>query len=81
MCRDLTGRFDEAAAMATDARAAGRERHDRVVQIWGLLVLIESRLRVNPGDPAIASWLEEADQLVDNAARIAATACGRNRDP
>lgn len=70
MCRDLTGRFDEAAAMATDARAADRDRHDPVVQIWGLLVLIESRLRVNPGDPTIASWLKEAERLVDNVARI-----------
>jgi predicted ATPase/DNA-binding SARP family transcriptional activator len=70
MCRDLTSRFDEAAAMAAEARAAGRDRHDPVVQIWGLLVLIESRLRVNPGDPAIAEWLKEADRLLDNAARI-----------
>jgi predicted ATPase len=64
LCRYLTGRFDEAAAMAADARAAGRERHDPTVQLWGLLVLMESRLRVDAGDPAIAAWLEEADQLV-----------------
>jgi predicted ATPase/DNA-binding SARP family transcriptional activator len=70
MCRDLTGRFDEAAAMAAEARAAGRDRHDPVVQIWGLLVLIESRLRMNPGDPAIAEWLKEAERLVDDVARI-----------
>jgi hypothetical protein len=70
MCRDLTGRFDEAAAMATEARAAGRDRHDPVVQIWGLLVLIESRLRMNPGDPTIASWLKEAERLMENVARI-----------
>ena len=57
--------------MAAQARAAGRDRHDPTVQLWGLLVMLESRLRVDPGDPAIASWLEEADQLVrQNAARI-----------
>jgi len=71
LCRYLTGRFGEAAAMAAQARAAGRDRHDLSVHLWGLLVLLESQLRVDPGDPAIASWLEEADQLVrQHAARI-----------
>jgi hypothetical protein len=71
LCRYLTGRFGEAAAMATQARAAGRDRHDPTVQLWGLLVLLESRLRVDAGDPAIAAWLEEADQLGrQNVARI-----------
>ena len=64
VCRYLTGRFSEAAAMAADARAAGRDRHDPVVHLWGLLILLESRLRVDAGDPATAEWLEEADQLV-----------------
>jgi hypothetical protein len=64
LCRYLTGRFGEAAAMAADARAAGRERHDPVVHLWGLLVVMESRLRIDPGDPAIAEWLEEAGQLL-----------------
>jgi hypothetical protein len=50
--------------MAADARAAGRDRHDPVVHLWGLLILLESRLRVDAGDPATAEWLEEADQLV-----------------
>jgi hypothetical protein len=58
LCRYLTGRFDEAAAMATQATAAGRDRHDPTVQLWGLLVLMESRLRVDASDPAIAEWLE-----------------------
>jgi hypothetical protein len=41
------------------------------VQLWGLLVLMESRLRVDAGDPAIAAWVEEADQLGrQNVARI-----------
>jgi hypothetical protein len=63
-CRYLTGRFSEAAAMAADARASGRERHDPVVHLWGLLVVMESRLRIDPGDPAIAGALEEAEPLL-----------------
>jgi predicted ATPase len=71
ICRYLTGRFGEAVAMATQARAAGRERHDPIVHLWGLLVVLESRLRVDPGDPAIAAWLEEAEQLTSQqVARI-----------
>jgi hypothetical protein len=71
LCRYLTGRFGEAAAMAAQARAAGRDRHDPTVHLWGLLVVLESRLRVDPGDPAIAAWLQEAERLVSqNAARI-----------
>jgi hypothetical protein len=34
VCRYLTGRFSEAAAMAADARATGRDRHDPVVHLW-----------------------------------------------
>jgi hypothetical protein len=64
VCRYLTGRFEEAAVMAAEARAAGRERRDRMVQLWGLLVLVESRLRTDPGDPAIAAALEEAEPLL-----------------
>jgi hypothetical protein len=57
--------------MAARARAAGQDRHDPTVQLWGLLVLMESRLRVDAGDPAIAAWVEEADQLGrQNVARI-----------
>jgi predicted ATPase/DNA-binding SARP family transcriptional activator len=71
LCRYLTGRFGEAAAMAAEARTAGRDRHDPTVHLWGLLVLMESRLRVHAGDPAIAGWLEEADRLVSqNVGRI-----------
>jgi predicted ATPase/DNA-binding SARP family transcriptional activator len=64
VCRYLTGRFEEAEAMAAQARVAGRDRHDRMVQLWGLLVLVESRLRTDPGDPAIAGALEEAEPLL-----------------
>jgi tetratricopeptide (TPR) repeat protein len=71
LCRYLTGRFGEAAVMAADARGAGRDRHDPTVQLWGLLVVLESRLRVDAGDPVIAEWLEEADQLgTQQVARI-----------
>ena len=50
--------------MAAEAQAAGRDRHDPVVHLWGLLVVMESRLRVDPGDPTIAEWLEGAEQLL-----------------
>jgi hypothetical protein len=39
ICRYLTGRFQEAETVAAEARAAGRERHDSMVFLWGLLVL------------------------------------------
>jgi predicted ATPase/class 3 adenylate cyclase len=71
VCRYLTGRFDEAAAMADDIRASGRERRDPSVHLWGLVTLMESRLRVDPGDPTIAGCIEEAEQLMtQHVARI-----------
>jgi predicted ATPase len=70
-CRYLTGRFSEAAAMAADARASGRERHDPVVHLWGLLVVMEARLRIDPGDPAIAGALEEAEPLLTSGIAVA----------
>jgi predicted ATPase/class 3 adenylate cyclase len=63
-CRYWTGRFNEAMAMAADARAAARDRHDPVLQFWALLVLLESRLRTDAGDPVIAGWIEESEQLM-----------------
>jgi hypothetical protein len=57
--RYLTGRFGEAAAMSEDARAAARDRHDPMAQLWGLVVLAEARLRTDPADPALADALEE----------------------
>jgi DNA-binding SARP family transcriptional activator/predicted ATPase len=60
----LTGRFSEAAAMAATAMAAGRERRDPVVQLWGLLVMSESRQRIDPAEPGLAPCLEEARELV-----------------
>ena len=62
--RYLTGRFEEAAAMGADARAAARDRRDPMAQLWGLLVLAESRLRADPGDPALAGALEEGEALL-----------------
>jgi predicted ATPase/class 3 adenylate cyclase len=64
VCRYLTGRFDEATAMAAQGMAAGRERHDPMVRLWGLVVMIESRLRIDPSHTAIAGWLKEAGQLL-----------------
>ena len=62
--RYLTGRFEEAAALGADARAAARDRRDPMAQLWGLLVLAESRLRADPGDPAVAGALEEGEALL-----------------
>ncbi|MET8088226.1 BTAD domain-containing putative transcriptional regulator [Micromonospora sp. NPDC005237] len=68
--RYLTARYAQAAAAAAEAMASGRERRDPVVHLWGLLVLIETALRANPDDPALAGWSEEAAQLLPAAARI-----------
>jgi hypothetical protein len=64
ICRYMTGRFEEAIAMAGQGMAAGRVRHDPMVTLWGLLIMIESRLRTDPSDTAIADWLKEARQLL-----------------
>jgi tetratricopeptide (TPR) repeat protein len=61
--RYLTGRFGEAAALAGDARAAARDRHDPMAQLWGVVLLAEARLRTDPGDPALAAALEEGEAL------------------
>jgi hypothetical protein len=65
--RYLTGRFEEAAAMGADARAAARDRRDPMAQLWGLLVVAEARLRADPGDPAVAGTLEEGEGLLASA--------------
>ena len=62
--RYLTGRFEEAAAMAADARAAARDRRDPMAQLWGVLVLAESRLRSDPANPAVAGALAEGEALL-----------------
>jgi predicted ATPase/DNA-binding SARP family transcriptional activator len=62
--RYLTGRFEEAAAMGADARAAAGDRRDPMAQLWGLLLLAESRLRADPRDPALAGALEEGKGLL-----------------
>jgi predicted ATPase/DNA-binding SARP family transcriptional activator len=62
--RYLTGRFGEAAAMAADARAAARDRHDPMAELWGLVLQAEARLRTDPGDPALAAALKEGEALL-----------------
>jgi hypothetical protein len=64
VCRYLTGRFEEAAAMAAAARAAARDRRDPMAQLWGVLVLAEAGLRADPADPALAGTLEEGAALL-----------------
>ena len=58
------GRFEEAAALAADARAAARDRRDPMAQLWGVLVLAEAGLRADPADPALAGTLEEGAALL-----------------
>ncbi|MET8306790.1 BTAD domain-containing putative transcriptional regulator [Micromonospora sp. NPDC005173] len=70
VARYLTARYSQAAAAAAEGMASGRDRHDPVVHLWGLLLLIETALRANPDDPALAGWSEEAAPLLPAAARI-----------
>ena len=65
--RYLTGRFEEAAAMGADARAAARDRRDPMAQLWGLLVMAEARLRADPRDPSLAGPLAEGEALLTAA--------------
>jgi predicted ATPase/DNA-binding SARP family transcriptional activator len=66
----LTARYDEAAAAAAAGLAAGRDRGDPVVQLWGLVVLTETALRANPDEVALAGWSDEAARLLPKVARI-----------
>jgi predicted ATPase/DNA-binding SARP family transcriptional activator len=66
----LTARYPEAAAAAAEAMASGRDRRDPIVHLWGLVVLMETALRANPDDPAMAGWAEEATRLLPDVARI-----------
>jgi predicted ATPase/DNA-binding SARP family transcriptional activator len=66
----LTARYPQALAAASEGLAAGRDRRDPVVQVWGLLLLIETTLRTDPADPALPGWLREAEQLRPTAAGI-----------
>jgi hypothetical protein len=65
--RYLTGRLEEAAAMAADARVAAHDRHDPMAELWGILVLAESGLRADPGDPALAGTLADGEALLTAA--------------
>jgi predicted ATPase/DNA-binding SARP family transcriptional activator len=62
--RYLTGRFEQAAAMAEEARVVARDRRDPMAQLWGILVLVEARLRTDPRDPALAAALAEGEALL-----------------
>jgi tetratricopeptide (TPR) repeat protein len=66
----LTARYPEAAAAAAEGMASGRDRRDPIVHLWGLVVLIETALRADPDDPAVAGWSEQAVRLLPDVARI-----------
>jgi predicted ATPase len=59
----LTGRYPQAAAGGAEGLAAGRDRRDPAVQLWGLMILIETALRVDPADPALPDRLRQAERL------------------
>jgi hypothetical protein len=61
--RYLSGHYGDAAALATDAGAAARDRHDPMAELWGLVLLAEARLRTDPTDPALATALAEGEAL------------------
>ncbi|MEU4222158.1 hypothetical protein AB0F10_43310, partial [Actinoplanes sp. NPDC026623] len=66
----LAGRHDEALASAAKGMAAGAGRRDPVVHLWGLLSLMETTLRVDPGDPVLPRWLDEAVRLLPQASGV-----------
>jgi tetratricopeptide (TPR) repeat protein len=70
VARYFTGRYPEAATAAAEGMVSGRRRRDPVVHLWGLTVLIETTLRSDPDDPAIAGWADEAARLLPRAATI-----------
>lgn len=80
VARYLTADYPAAAAAAAEGLAAGHERRDPAVQLWGLALLMETALRVDPGNPELGTWTAEAAHLLPgstgtNAARLyAATA-------
>jgi predicted ATPase/DNA-binding SARP family transcriptional activator len=66
----LTARYREAVEGAAEGMASGRDRRDPIVHLWGLVVLLETALRADPENPAIAGWSEEAARLLPHVARI-----------
>jgi predicted ATPase/DNA-binding SARP family transcriptional activator len=70
VARYLTARYPEAAAAAAEAMASGRDRRDPIVHLWGLVVLMETALRADPDDPALAGWAEEATRLLPDVAKV-----------
>jgi predicted ATPase/DNA-binding SARP family transcriptional activator len=61
--RYLTARYEEAMALAAEAMAAGRERRDPMVHLWGLLILAEVASRMDAHDSRIEGWMAEAIPL------------------
>ncbi|MEV0567958.1 BTAD domain-containing putative transcriptional regulator [Dactylosporangium sp. NPDC050588] len=70
VAQHLTGRRAEALASGAAGVAAGRQRQDPVVHLWGLLILLEATLADDPADPALAGWVAEALPLLPSASRI-----------
>jgi predicted ATPase/DNA-binding SARP family transcriptional activator len=71
IARYHTARYPEAATLLAEATASGRDRRDPIVLFWGLVVQIETALRTDPENPAVAGWVEEAGRLVDaDVARV-----------
>ncbi|WP_238015280.1 BTAD domain-containing putative transcriptional regulator [Dactylosporangium sp. AC04546] len=68
--RYLTARDPETVAAAAEGLASGRDRQDVVVQLWGLLLLIETAVRADPADPALPEHLRAAAGLLPDTAGV-----------
>ncbi|MFB9316994.1 ATP-binding protein [Cryptosporangium minutisporangium] len=66
----LRGRYPEAVTGATRGLTAGRQRHDPGVQLWALLILLETNLRTDPDAAALAAWGAEASRLLPKATAV-----------
>jgi DNA-binding SARP family transcriptional activator/predicted ATPase len=70
VAQHLSGRRAAALASAAASVAAGRDRRDPVVHLWGLLLLIEATVGNDAADPSLEGWVAEAYGLLPAAARI-----------
>ncbi|GGM71799.1 hypothetical protein GCM10007977_086990 [Dactylosporangium sucinum] len=68
--RYLTARDPETVAAAAEGLASGRDRQDPVVQLWGLLLLIETAVRADPADPVLPEHLRAAAGLLPDTAGV-----------